>query len=79
MRGRDLRSLREQAGLFRHQLAERVGSKPDYLRNIENGCDQPSAVVANRLARELTIELGRLITLDDFSYEDESQTTADAA
>lgn len=67
MRGRDLRSLREQAGMRRNQLAELVGCKPDYLRNIEGSVDQPSAVVAYRLARALSKALEREVGLDDFS------------
>lgn len=69
MRGRDLRSLREEAGLYRYELAELIKCKPGYLRNVECAYDEPSAVVAHRLTRVLTERLGRVITLDDFSYE----------
>lgn len=77
--GRQLRSLREQAGLRADQLARLVGCKKSYLVNIEKGPDQPGAVLAYRFARALTAELGRVVTIDEFSTvkpADEAESAA---
>lgn len=77
IKGRDLRDLREQAGLKPSQFSALVTCSSGYLRNIENWGDQPSAAMAHRFARELSKHLDRIITIDDFS--DEVAAAEDAA
>lgn len=76
--GSRLRLLRLQAGLKTSELAQLVKIGEGHLRNIEGERkgSQPSAVVAYRLAKELTKALEREITLDDFSYETVVQDAA---
>lgn len=69
--GKQLRLLREQAGLHRRELADAVGCSAGHLKNIEIETDadrnQPSAVLVHRILRVLAPQLGRVIDLDEFS------------
>ena len=67
LHGRQLRALREQAGLRADQLANLVGCEKSYLANIEKGPDQPSAVLAYRFARALSEKLGRTVDINEFT------------
>jgi transcriptional regulator with XRE-family HTH domain len=69
IRGHTLRSLRQEAGLHTRELAAEVQVTPGHLRNIEGRNDQPSAVLAHRIARALSVRLGRPISVSDFSDE----------
>lgn len=73
--GKQLRLLREQAGLHRGDLAANVGCSVGHLKNIELETDkdrnQPSAVLVQRILRVLAAHLGRPVDVDEFS------TTAD--
>jgi transcriptional regulator with XRE-family HTH domain len=53
--------LREAAGLSQAQLAEQSGIAAPYLSQLENGRKRPSPDVAARLARELGVELARIL------------------
>lgn len=77
IRGRDLKALREEAGLSRSQLAVLIQCSEGHLRNLEMWGYEPSAVMAHRLRRQLSKALERNITLDDFTDEkDESNGEA---
>lgn len=76
LNGRQLRALRQQAGLRADQLADLVGCKKSYLGNIEKGPDQPSAVLIYRFARALSATLGRTVDIDEFSTEKPQQGAA---
>lgn len=75
--GRQLRRLREQAGLRQTQLAKAVGCSAGHIRNMETvkpragdpkrGRHQPSPALVNLLLRELTTGLGRAVTVDEIS------------
>lgn len=75
VQGRRLRLLREQAGLHRRELAEKIGCSTGHLKNveIERGAsgdrpgDQLSAVLVYRAARELSRALEREVTIEEFT------------
>jgi transcriptional regulator with XRE-family HTH domain len=74
--GSQLRDLRLQSDLSTAELAEKANVGEGHIRNIEGKGDQPSGRLAYRLARVLTEQLGREITLDDFSYLTDEQAAA---
>lgn len=72
--GKRFRSLREQAGLHRTELAGLIGCSGGHLKNVETAADrdfvarnQLSAVLAHRAARVFAQRLGYPVGLDDFT------------
>lgn len=76
VRGRTLRGLRERAGVRTRELAREVICSEGHLRNIETSDDQPSGLLAHRLARALSRHLNESITIDDFSDAEAEQAVA---
>ena len=53
--GRNLRRLREKAGLTQTALAKRSGTNRAYISHLEGGHRNPTAVTLGRLARILSV------------------------
>lgn len=83
--GKRYRSLREQAGLHRTELANLIGCSVGHLKNVEIGVagsafaarNQLSAVLRHRSARVFTQKLGYPVTVDDFTVA--AAATSDGA
>jgi DNA-binding XRE family transcriptional regulator len=58
--GAAIRRLREEAGLSRRSLAERVGRSPSWLSQIEGGDYDPSWGDMRKVAQALSVSLERL-------------------
>lgn len=65
--GHKLRALRLRALLRPRELAHTVGCSVGHLRNIETSDDQPSDLLAHRIAHALSTALGHEITVEEFS------------
>jgi predicted transcriptional regulator len=78
IRGRDLKALREEAGLSRSQLAVLIQCSEGHLRNMEMWGYEPSTVLAHRLRRQLSKALERPVSLDDFTDENDDSNGAAA-
>lgn len=72
--GKRYRSLREQAGLHRTEMAAAIGCSSGHLKNVETASDrefvarnQLSAVLVHRSARIFTIHLCRVVDIDEFT------------
>ncbi len=79
VRGRDLKALREEAGLSRAQLAVLIECSEGHLRNLEMWGYEPSTVMAHRLRKCLGKALERTVTLDDFTDEKGDASNGEAA
>lgn len=61
--GRQLRRARLERGLSLHQLARLIGKTPSYLSDIELNRRVPAEGVMADLARELGLDLDRLMAM----------------
>ncbi len=61
--GRRLRQARLDRGLSLHQLARIIGKTPSYLSDIELNRRVPAEAVVADLARELGLDLDRLMAM----------------
>lgn len=59
--GRNIRRLREEAGLSQEQLAFDAGMKRSYLSDMERGVRNPTVRALGRIALALKIEPGELL------------------
>lgn len=59
--GRNVRRLREQAGLSQEQLAFEAGMKRSYLSDLERGVRNPTVRALGRLAAALGTEPASLL------------------
>lgn len=59
--GKNVRALRELAGLSQEELAFRAGMKRTYLSDLERGVRNPSVRALGRLADALGVPPARLL------------------
>lgn len=59
--GRNIRRLREEAGLSQEQLAFDAGMKRSYLSDMERGVRNPTVRALGRIAFALKVEPGELL------------------
>ena len=59
--GKNVRSLRESAGLSQEELSFRAGMKRTYLSDLERGVRNPSVRALGRLADALNVQPDRLL------------------
>lgn len=59
--GRNIRRLREEAGLSQEQLAFDAGMKRSYLSDMERGVRNPTVRALGRLAEALKVKPGLLL------------------
>lgn len=59
--GRNVRQMREAAGLSQEELAHRASVHVTYLSGVENGRRNPTVLVVGRLALALEIAAARLL------------------
>jgi transcriptional regulator with XRE-family HTH domain len=59
--GRNVRRLREEAGLSQEQLAFEAGMKRSYLSDLERGTRNPSVRALGRLAVTLSVSPSQLL------------------
>lgn len=59
--GRNIRRLREEAGLSQEQLAFDAGMKRSYLSDMERGVRNPTVRALGRIALALKVEPGELL------------------
>jgi len=59
--GKNVRSLREQAGLSQEELAFRAGMKRSYVSDLERGTRNPTVRALGRLAAALNVAPSRLL------------------
>lgn len=59
--GRNIRRLREEAGLSQEQLAFDAGMKRSYLSDMERGVRNPTVRAVGRLATALNVPPGELL------------------
>lgn len=62
--GRNVRRLREEAGLSQEQLAFDAGMKRSYLSDMERGVRNPSVKALGRLAKALNVPPSDLLKID---------------
>lgn len=55
-----VRRLRIEAGLYQHELAERVRLSQAHISRIETGALHPNAVLVTRLAKALGVDRATL-------------------
>lgn len=60
MVGRNVRQMREAAGLSQEELAHRASVHVTYLSGVENGRRNPTVLVVGRLALALDTAAARL-------------------
>jgi transcriptional regulator with XRE-family HTH domain len=63
--GSAIRAFREIRGLSVAELARRVEVSGQHISNIEHENKRPSVTLANRIARELVINLNAIICRHD--------------
>ena len=63
--GRNVRRLREEAGLSQEQLAFDAGMKRSYLSDMERGVRNPSVRALGRLAAALKVDPTELLRTGD--------------
>lgn len=68
---RRIRKAREQKGLTREQLAERIGVSPSAIGKWETGDRTPSSDTLARLSEELGVSTDYLLELDNPSKDSE--------
>ena len=59
-----LKEIRTERGLTQAQLAERVGVTRKTVNTVENGVFSPSALLAIKLARELSVPVEQLFWIE---------------
>ena len=59
--GRNVRQMREAAGLSQEELAHRASVHVTYLSGVENGRRNPTVLVVGRLALALETAAARLL------------------
>lgn len=59
--GRNVRALREKAGLSQEELAFRAGMKRSYVSDLERGTRNPTVRALGRLAAALEVPPARLL------------------
>lgn len=62
--GRNVRRLRDEAGLSQEQLAFDAGMKRSYLSDLERGVRNPSVRAVGRLAAALNVPAADLLKID---------------
>ena len=62
--GKNVRALREAAGLSQEELAFRAGMKRTYLSDLERGVRNPTVRALGRLAEALSVPADRLLADD---------------
>ena len=62
--GRNVRRLREQAGLSQEQLAFDAGMKRSYLSDLERGVRNPTVRALERLALALRVAPAALVSTE---------------
>ena len=62
--GRNIRRLREEAGLSQEQLAFDAGMKRSYLSDMERGVRNPTVRAVGRLAAALKVAPADLLHID---------------
>lgn len=62
--GRNIRRLREEAGLSQEQLAFDAGMKRSYLSDMERGVRNPTVRAVGRLATALNVPPFELLRAD---------------
>jgi putative transcriptional regulator len=59
-----LKELRAELGLTQAELAERVGVTRKTINTVENGVFTPSALLAIKLAKALSVPVEKLFWID---------------
>ncbi|MDP3406312.1 MAG: helix-turn-helix transcriptional regulator [Brevundimonas sp.] len=59
--GKNVRALRDEAGLSQEELAFRAGMKRTYLSDLERGTRNPTVRALGRLAAALNVPPARLL------------------
>ena len=59
-----LKEIRTERGLTQAELAERVGVTRKTVNTVENGVFSPSALLAIKLARELSVPVEQLFWIE---------------
>jgi transcriptional regulator with XRE-family HTH domain len=59
--GKNVRALREEAGLSQEELAFRAGMKRSYVSDLERGTRNPTVRALGRLAAALEVHPSRLL------------------
>ena len=59
-----LKEIRTHRGLTQAELAERVGVTRKTVNTVENGVFSPSALLAIKLARELSVSVEQLFWIE---------------
>ena len=59
--GRNVRRLRDAAGVSQEELAFRAGMKRTYLSDLERGTRNPSVRALGRIAEALNVEPSELL------------------
>lgn len=62
--GRNIRRLREEAGLSQEQLAFDAGMKRSYLSDMERGVLNPTVKAVGRLAAALKVSPAELLRIE---------------
>jgi transcriptional regulator with XRE-family HTH domain len=62
--GRNIRRLREEAGLSKEQLAFDAGMKRSYLSDTERGVRNPTVKAVGRLAAALKVSPAELLRIE---------------
>lgn len=62
--GRNIRRLREEAGLSQEQLAFDAGMKRSYLSDMERGVRNPTVKAVGRLAAALKVSPAELLRIE---------------
>jgi len=62
--GRNIRRLRNQAGLTQEQFAEKSGFSQQYLSDLERGLRNPTVVTLYELAQALGVSHTELVRVD---------------
>lgn len=67
--GKEIKNLREKKGLKQYELAERLGIKPAYVCDIENGRRKPhSNTFIENVCQALDLTIGERLKLYSLSY-----------
>ncbi|SFS85201.1 helix-turn-helix domain-containing protein [Brevundimonas viscosa] len=62
--GRNIRRLREEAGVSQEQLAFDAGMKRSYLSDMERGVRNPTVKAVGRLAAALKVSPAELLRIE---------------
>ena len=63
--GNRLREAREAAGWTQAELAERIGVSRKTVNTVENGVFVPSALLALKMSRALSVPVEQLFWIED--------------